>query len=165
MKKLLISALVNFLFGRGDKGLKPMRYDSRHKFAQKETFIFFLKFSVGLLLMLGFGFLNYLYPNLISILMIIFLFSLIVCAVKLLHSFVYNEKMEALRRRKRTPTALFWKCNDGSMPPDRKVHVVYESGKVVWGVEPNNINWSLDSDNPVKEYKSCNESKRAKFRI
>lgn len=79
-----------------------MRDATETKIAQKETKIFLLKFTLFICLIFGLGVLHAFYPKLVSFLMIVALSILIGCAVKMLFNFIYTEKLETIRRKKKS---------------------------------------------------------------
>lgn len=45
-----------------------------------------------------------------------------------------------------------WKMNNGRQPTCDRVNAQKTDGTVVWNAPPSELNWSLDVDNPIKEY-------------
>ena len=50
-----------------------------------------------------------------------------------------------------------WFENKGEQPTNYNVNVQYTDGRIVWNINPKNLDWSLDIENPIETYRSLKD--------
>jgi heme/copper-type cytochrome/quinol oxidase subunit 4 len=84
----------------------------------------------------------------------IFVILGVVSTVLLLCIFLwfYKESVyEELHGTNRT-SGSSWEKNSGNQPACHRVNVETQSGKVLWNVKPNKMNWDLNNEDPITEF-------------
>lgn len=128
--------------------------------AAKRTFLHVIK-VLFLFVVVGFEFYLALFETelFFKLLLIIVVIAVIV-GIYLLIRFIYEAELSAISK----PVTGCWSKNDGVSPMYDQVNVQMEDGSLMWRVQPQELDWSLNAVNPVKEYMAARKICRMKVR-